>query len=85
MLEGFDYCFVYLDDIQVASNMEEDHKVHLEEVLRQLQQHGLVLHLAKGMFFASSLAAGAHVAAIQRHPRPSTKSQLMSFLGMLNF
>ena len=28
---------------------------------------------------------GAWVAAIQRHPKPDTKSQMMSFLGMLNF
>ena len=27
----------------------------------------------------------ARVAAIKGHPRPATKSQLMSFLGMINF
>ena len=28
---------------------------------------------------------GAPVAAITAYPKPTTKSQLMSFLGMLNF
>ena len=41
VLEGLDYIFVYLDDILV------EHKIHLEEVLKGLQQHGLVLHLEK--------------------------------------
>ena len=98
VLEGLDCIFVYLDDILVASNTVEEHHIHLEEVFKRLQQHGLVLHLEKCVFFASSVEflgqhvsaegirpLGARVAAIAAHPRPGTKSQLMSFLGMLNF
>ena len=98
MLEGWDYVFLYLDDILVASNTEEEHKIHLEEVFKRLQQHSGVLHLEKCIFFASSVdilgphvstqglrPLGARVAAIKAHCRPSTKSQMMSFLGMLNF
>ena len=51
MLEGLDCIFVYLDDILVASNTVEEHHIHLEEVLKRLQQHGLVLHLEKCVFF----------------------------------
>ena len=74
----------------------EEHHIHLEEVFKRLQQHGLVLHLEKCVFFSSSVEflgqhvsaegirlLGAPVAAIAAHPRPGTKSQLMSFLGML--
>ena len=98
MLEGLDCIFVYLDNILVASNTVEEHEVHLEQILKRLQQHGLVLHLEKCVFFATSVEflgqhvsaegispLGACVAAIAAHPNPSTKSQLMSFLGMLNF
>ena len=53
VLEGLDYIFVYLDDILVASNTKEEHKIHLVEVFKRLQQHGLELHLEKCMFFAS--------------------------------
>ena len=93
-----DCIFVYLDNILVASNTVEKHHIHLEEVFKRLQQHGLVLHLEKCVFFTSSVEflgqhmsaegirpLGARVAAIAAHPRPGTKSQLMSFLGMLNF
>ena len=86
VLEGLDCIFVYLDDILVASNTVEEHHIHLEEVFKRLQQHGLVLHLEKCVFFASSVEfLGQHVATIAAHPRSGTKSQLMSFLGMLNF
>ena len=90
VLEGLDCIFVYLDNILVASNTVEEHQIHLEEVLKRLQQHGPVLHLEKCMFFASSveflgqhmsaegiLPLGARVAAITTYPKPSTKSQLM--------
>ena len=86
VLEGLDCIFVYLDDILVASKTEEEHKIHLEEVFKGLQQHGLVLHLEKCFFFASSVEflgqhvspqglrpLGTHVAAIKSHPRPATK------------
>ena len=51
VLEGLDCIFVYLDDILVASNTVEEHQIHLEEVLKRLQQHGLVLRLEKYVFF----------------------------------
>ena len=44
-LAGLDYCFVYLDDILVASRTMEEHEIHLREVLSRLQQHGLVLNV----------------------------------------
>ena len=37
MDEVLDYIFVYLDDILVAIDTMEEHKVHLEEVFRCLQ------------------------------------------------
>ena len=93
-----DYVFVYLDDILMASNSEEEHKVHIQEVFKWFPQHHLVLHLEKCTFFASSMdfmvqhvsmlglhPLGARVATIQAHPKPNTKSQLISCLGMLNF
>ena len=37
VLEGLDCIFMYLDDILVASNMLEEHHIHLEEVFKRLQ------------------------------------------------
>ena len=46
-LEG---CFVYLDDILVASKTEEEHARHLHLVFQRLRQHGLVINAAKCRF-----------------------------------
>ena len=51
ILAGLDYCFVYLDDILVASRSMEEHEIHLREVLTRLQQHGLVLNAEKCAWF----------------------------------
>ena len=50
VLEGLDCIFVYLDNILVASNTVEEHHIHLEEVFKWLQQHGLLCHLEKCIF-----------------------------------
>ena len=47
ILAGLGFCFVYLDDILVASRSVEEHEVHLREVLTRLQQHGLALNAEK--------------------------------------
>ena len=39
----------------MASITKVEHKIHLEEVFKLLQQHGLVLHLEKCVLFASSV------------------------------
>ena len=40
-------CIVYLDDILIFSNTEEDYKEHVREVLRRLRKHKLFLKLPK--------------------------------------
>ena len=62
VLDGLNCIFVYLDGFLVASNTKEEHKIHLEEVFKRLQQHGLALHLEKCVFFTSSVEfLGQHV------------------------
>jgi Reverse transcriptase (RNA-dependent DNA polymerase)/RNase H-like domain found in reverse transcriptase len=98
IMRGLDYCFVYLDDILIASESLEQHEVHLKEVLSRLEMAGLVLNKAKCVFAAAEVdflghrvtAAGisplqSHVEAVANFPQPTTNKQLMSFLGMLNF
>ena len=98
ILAGLDYCFVYLDDILVASRLVEEHKIHLEEVLTQLQQHGLVLNAEKCAWFQPAVSYLGHevsssgirpladrVSAISKFPLPATVPQLQTYLGMVNF
>ena len=98
LLAGVEHCFVYLDDILVASEDKETHKKELEMVLDRLQQHGLVVNLEKCSLFQEKVEFLGHVVdaegirpmeakveAISKYPRPATCSQLKSFLGLINF
>ena len=47
VLQGLDFVFVYVDDILIASWSEEEHILHVQEVLRRLGEHGLVINAEK--------------------------------------
>jgi transposase InsO family protein len=92
------YSFIYLDDLLVTSRSVEDHRRHLREVLRRLQQNGLVVNRDKCVFGQRQVEFLGHtiaargisplpdrVAAIRRFPRPSTVRELQAFLGLFNF
>ncbi len=98
VLAGLDFCFVYLDDILVASSGHEQHVEHLELVLERLQSHGLVLNAEKCELGAAEvdylghrISAGgvrplaAKTAAIKNFQRPTTARGLQTYLGMVNF
>ena len=98
VLAGLEYCFVYLDDILVASRNEEEHEQHLREVLGRLEQHGLVLNAEKCEWRKQQLTYLGHevsasgirpmadrVTTITKFPQPETTQQLQTYLGMVNF
>ena len=98
VLAGLPFCFVYLDDILVASPSHELHVDHLKEVLERLQRHGLVLNAEKCVLGASAVDYLGHrvtasgisplpdrLEAIQRFPKPATVRGLQTYLGMVNF
>jgi hypothetical protein len=64
VLVGLPHCFVYIDDVLVASASPQLHLQHLEEVLTLLQQHGLVLNIEKCQFGMAELDyLGHHISA----------------------
>ena len=95
---GLDCCFVYLDDILVASTSHEEHRRHLRQVLERLNRYGVTLNPAKCVFGANRLSFLGHdvspdgiaplpdkVAAVQDFPRPSTQTQLRRVIGMVTY
>ena len=98
VLQGLDFVFVYVDDILIASRSEEEHILHVQEVLRRLGEHGLVINAEKCSwgckeveYLGHQVAASgirplpSRVAAIKKFPQPDTAQQLMTYLGMVNF
>jgi hypothetical protein len=98
ILSGLDFVFAYLDDVIVASRSEAEHLHHLHLLFQRLQDAGLVINREKCVFGVAAVeflghhvsAAGtapiaSNVAAIQRHPQPTTVKELQGFLGVVNF
>ncbi|GBN20567.1 Transposon Ty3-I Gag-Pol polyprotein [Araneus ventricosus] len=97
-LQGLDFCFVYIDDLLIASSSLEEHLDHLKQVFDRLRKFGLVLNRDKCLFAVENLSFLGHkidkygitplpekVEAISNFPRPKTIQDLRRFLGMLNF
>ncbi|GBM76601.1 Transposon Ty3-I Gag-Pol polyprotein [Araneus ventricosus] len=93
-----DYCFVYLDDVLIASTDESEHLKHLEEVFRRFQKYGLVVNTEKCVFghlsvkFLGYLISKKRieplphrVKAINEFQQPTTIKDLRRFLALLNF
>jgi hypothetical protein len=93
-------CIIFFDDILIFSKNAEEHAQHLAEVLRLLKQAGLRVNTAmsKTEFFKTSVKFCGHIVsqdgisadpdkiqAIQDHPTPKTRRQLLSFLAFANF
>ena len=41
VLRGLHFCFVYVDDVLIASSSAVEHKEHLRLVLQRLSEYGL--------------------------------------------
>ena len=89
---------VYLDNILIYSDSEEEHIQHVHEVLHHLQQHNLYAHTDKCFFhvqtveylgYILSLSGLTMVAnkvqVIQDWPEPCKIKDIQSFLGFANF
>lgn len=98
VLQGLDFCFVYQDDILIASVDEQEHLVHLRTILKRLNDYGIVINLQKCLFGQTEIQfLGLHinqhgtkpiesrVSNILTYPLPKTITELKRFLGMINF
>ncbi len=81
VLSGLDFIFIYLDDVIIASQSEEDHIQHLRILFHRLSDATLVIKSKNCVFRVAAMeflghhvtAAGtsttaAHLEVNQRHP-----------------
>lgn len=89
---------VYLDDVLVSGDSEDEHLSTLGRVFSRFQEAGLKLKLAKCSFMLPKVeylghiisADGIHptgekIKAVVDAPTPQDTTQLKSFLGLVNY
>lgn len=95
----FDICvIIYLDDILIFSSTLEEHRKHVLEVLKRLQQHRLYAKVEKCSFHTQEVEYlgfivttdgvkmdPAKISAIRDWPKPTSIHDIQSFLGFANF
>ena len=96
VLSGLPFAYDYIDDILVASSTEEEHLVHLREVCKRLDAHGIVINPDKCVLGAESLEFLGHqvdrhgihpleqkVEIIRTFPQPTSQRKLRQFPGLV--
>ncbi|UPX20316.1 uncharacterized protein EKO05_0010552 [Ascochyta rabiei] len=91
-------CVVYLDDILIYSQNEEDHDKHVKEVLDRLVEWGMFAKASKCVFSSKSVEFlgfvitpdgvvidPKRVRTITKWPKPSSYKDIQVFLGFANF
>ena len=95
LLRAIPGVIVYLDDILVTGHTTQEHLKSLEEVLRRLEEGGLIVKKSKCEFMVPSVqylghhidTKGLHplqekVRAIEEAPAPRSVKELRSYLGL---
>ena len=100
ILSEFIYKFVvvYLDDILIYSKSLDEHRTHVAQVLKVLQENYLVVKLEKCIFhvpeieFLGHIVSGTYVKtdpkkikAVKEWPEPKSVKEVQSFLGLCNY
>ena len=91
-------CIVYLDDILIFSNTEDEHTAHVKEVLERLRNFKLYIKLSKCEWHTRSTEYLGYVVSpegvsidpervktIQDWPLPTTVRDIRVFVGFMNY
>ncbi len=98
VISGLRGCAMYLDDVVVYSQTRDEHIVQIRALFDQFVKANLTVNLLKCEFAKATvvylgkvvgqgqvLPVRAKVETIDNYPTPTTKKELMRFLGMVGF
>ena len=98
VLAGLDGCEAYIDDVVVYSNTWEQHLLQIRSLMYKLTEAKLTVNLVKSEFGHAHLIFLGHVVgqgqikpvdakveAVVNFPVPTSKKELMRFLGMTGY
>lgn len=98
ILRGLERVFVYMDDILIASQSEQQHLEDLQNVFKRLEDNGLIIRPEKCAFGRREIdflghrvdghgvrPLGTKTKAVQQYPLPETPRKLRTFIGMVNY
>ena len=98
VLGDLPFVTLFIDDICVFSNSEQEHAEHLAIVLERLERHDLRANARKCHFFQPEISHLGHtishdsvrpdpaaVAAVTEMPSPTNAQELRRFLGLANW
>lgn len=98
VVRELDVVYPYIDDIFIASSSSEEHRDHLRQLFKRLEEYNLAINVAKCEFGKSELTFIGHsvspdgisplpdrVEAVRNFQRPTTVKELKSFLAVINF
>jgi len=98
VVRGHDFCYVYPDDIRVASTTAEEYHKHLKRLFQRLQQFSVAINITKCVFEVAEVSLLGHlisrkefaplpqkVEAIVNFPELQDVKGLRRLLDMVNF
>ena len=98
LIADIDGCEAYIDDVIIYSDTWETHLTIMRKLFRRLSEANLTINLVKSEFGCGYVTYLGHVVgqgkvkpvdakirAISAFPQPSTKKQVMRFLGMAGY
>lgn len=92
------FAYVYIDDVLIFSNSEEEHIEHITTIVNALHDAHMKISSEKSHFFNTSVEFLGHIIkngritvdpqkteTIEKYPIPTTLKELRSFLGLTGY
>ncbi|KAJ8257267.1 hypothetical protein GJAV_G00183750 [Gymnothorax javanicus] len=98
VIAGLPGCEAYIDDIIITSNSFQEHLTYIRDFFQRVSDAKLTINLVKSDFCKAAVVCLGHIVGqgqvkpidakvkvITEFPEPTTKRQLMRFLGMAGY